>query len=72
MREALMMGLRLSYGISHERWTEKFGSPLADFMSAEKIARLRREGYIANDAHALRATKAGMQRLNGVIQYLID
>jgi putative oxygen-independent coproporphyrinogen III oxidase len=71
MREAVMMGLRLTRGISIESWQRKFGAPLPDFIAPEKTARLQKEGYLANDASALKATAAGMQRLNAVLGYLM-
>ena len=70
MREALMMGLRLSEGIAHNNWLEKFGTPLEGFLPTAKIARLTEEGLIANDAQAFKATQAGRQRLNAVLKYL--
>ena len=69
-REALMMGLRLIKGISHENWQNKFGAPLNAFLLPEKITRLEGEGYIVNTNEALRATQTGLQRLNAVLSYL--
>ena len=71
MREALMMGLRLQTGIFHEKWNKKFTMPLSEFLSAEKLARLSQEGLIAQNDKYLRATQAGLQRLNAVLGYLI-
>ncbi|MDE2029508.1 MAG: coproporphyrinogen III oxidase [Alphaproteobacteria bacterium] len=70
MREALMMGLRLTAGIAHEEWNEKFDMPLVQFLPSEKAARLVGEGYLAQDDTRLRATRAGLQRLNAVLGYL--
>jgi oxygen-independent coproporphyrinogen-3 oxidase len=70
MREALMMGLRLRKGIDLKNWRERFATPLLDFLTADKVARLMREDYIAVDDTALRATSAGLQRLNAVLSYL--
>jgi oxygen-independent coproporphyrinogen-3 oxidase len=70
MREALMMGLRLRTGIDLEEWAQKFPTPLPQFLAAEKLARLQQEKYIALDAKNLRATGAGLQRLNAVLAYL--
>jgi putative oxygen-independent coproporphyrinogen III oxidase len=73
-REALMMGLRLTGGIGHRAWQEKFGTALiaenGAFLPVEKIRRLEQEGYLANNAASLRATPAGLQRLNAVLGYL--
>ncbi|MDE1900422.1 MAG: coproporphyrinogen III oxidase [Alphaproteobacteria bacterium] len=69
MREALMMGLRLTRGIDARSWDEKFSVPLAQFIPSAKRARLRDEGYLF-DGNDLRATRAGLQRLNAVLSFL--
>lgn len=71
-REALLMGLRLTDGISRKAWQDKFGSALSEFIPAGKITRLRDENYIAAATDALRATPAGLQRLNAVLDYLAN
>jgi oxygen-independent coproporphyrinogen-3 oxidase len=71
-REALMMGLRLNAGIAHESWQKKFGASLANFLPPRKITRLMDEGYLTNDADTLKATAAGLQRLNAVLGYLLN
>ncbi|MDR3424321.1 MAG: radical SAM family heme chaperone HemW [Alphaproteobacteria bacterium] len=71
MREALMMGLRLSAGIDLEIWREKFNAPLSRFLAKEKMARLKREGLIVEDEKNLRASPAGRQRLDAVLAYLV-
>ncbi|MBI1272974.1 MAG: coproporphyrinogen III oxidase [Alphaproteobacteria bacterium] len=70
-REALMMGLRLRTGIARAHWRAKFGGDIADTLPARKITKLAEEGLIALDDTALRATPAGLQRLNGVLGYLL-
>jgi putative oxygen-independent coproporphyrinogen III oxidase len=72
-REALMMGLRLAEGIDLGAWREKFGAaPVGDgaIVANEKIRRLEQEGYLAITSQTLKATPAGMQRLNAVLGYL--
>ena len=70
-REALMMGLRLTEGLSHQIWQDKFSQSLTDFLTRAKIERLEREGYLINDRKKLQATMAGLQRLNAVLGYLL-
>ncbi|MGB9152319.1 MAG: radical SAM family heme chaperone HemW [Alphaproteobacteria bacterium] len=70
MREALMMGLRLTEGIDLEKWMKKFATPLPHFLNPERSARLKQEGYIVEDEKTLRATPTGLQRLNAVLGYL--
>jgi len=70
MREALMMGLRLSEGIDLQKWYAKFATLLPNFLPVDRLARLQEEGYITQDSTTLRATRAGLQRLNAVLGYL--
>ncbi len=70
MREALMMGLRLTVGINLENWRKKFPTPLPQFLSADRLARLEKEGLVAQNEKALYATRTGLQRLNAVFKYL--
>lgn len=71
-REALMMNLRLTEGIDLQNWQKKFGISLDSFLSAEKIAKLRRENYLTDNAEKLQASAAGLQRLNAVLGYLLN
>jgi oxygen-independent coproporphyrinogen-3 oxidase len=71
MEEAAMMGLRLADGISFAAWRAKFGAPLLSFLDEAKTARLEQEGLMARDETGLRATRAGLQRLNAILNYLL-
>ncbi len=71
MREALLMGLRLAQGIDFDAWREKFAVPLIPFIPALRIEKLEKEGLMARDGKSLRATKAGLQRLNAVLNFLL-
>jgi putative oxygen-independent coproporphyrinogen III oxidase len=70
MREALMMGLRLTEGIDLNLWREKFQTPLPAFMPSERLDRLERDGLIVRDEKSLRASPAGLQRLDALLTYL--
>jgi len=70
MREALMMGLRLTEGIDLANWQKKFGVPLSQFLPSERLTKLKAENYIIEDKKSLRATRTGLQRLNAVLGYL--
>jgi oxygen-independent coproporphyrinogen-3 oxidase len=61
--ERVLMGLRLREGIPET---------LASTLGHARVEALVGEGYLARDAERLRATPAGMQRLNAVISYLIS
>ncbi|MDD2324557.1 MAG: radical SAM family heme chaperone HemW [Alphaproteobacteria bacterium] len=74
MREALMMGLRLTQGIDVGAWEAKFGAgSLGAFIGQEKAGWLRAEGLLATDnqVSSLRLTREGLQRLNAVLAYLV-
>jgi len=70
-REALMMGLRLTDGIDRAGWTNKFGAPIENFLSAEKIAHLVHENYLVSGSEKFKATASGRQRLNALLDYLV-
>lgn len=69
--ECLMMGLRLKEGIPIARLEEEGAKPFADLIGNAKIKALQGEGLLEMDGQIIRATKAGMQRLNGVLSYLL-
>jgi len=70
MREAVMMNLRLAKGIDLSNWQKKFSTSLPSLIAPEKLARLRDEGYLLLNETTLRATPAGLQRLNSLLSYL--
>ncbi len=69
--ECLMMGLRLEEGVPIARLEDEGGSELSELMDFKKIESLKHEGLIVFNGETLRATKAGLQRLNGVLSYLL-
>lgn len=71
-REALMMGLRLKKGIAFDDWQKKFGSRLLDFIPTDKRDRLEKEGYLTTTGENISATSAGLQRLNAVLDYVLN
>lgn len=70
MREALLMGLRLSTGIDKTAWTEKFDTPLESFLPQTLVQALEQGGFLENSAKFFRATSSGRQRLNAVLERL--
>lgn len=69
--ECLMMGLRLEEGIPVSRLEEEGGQSFDALIDPAKIKALRSEGLLEFDGVTLKATKAGLQRLNGVLAYLL-
>lgn len=69
--EALMMGLRLHEGVPLSRLEREGGAPWPDFIDPKRRQALIDEGLLCDDADKIRATAAGVQRLNGVLRYLL-
>ncbi|TCS64906.1 radical SAM family heme chaperone HemW [Varunaivibrio sulfuroxidans] len=69
--ELVMTGLRLSAGIDRERFERQTGAPILDVFSRSAVNTLIEGGFITLDNRALRATPAGLLRLNGVIATLL-
>jgi oxygen-independent coproporphyrinogen-3 oxidase len=69
--EMTMMGLRLAEGISRARFQEVTGAAIETAFAPERLRRLIDGGFLALDEEGLRATAAGRQRLNAVLQVLL-
>ena len=62
-----MMGLRLADGIDRALFAEIVGRPLEECIDMAKPLLLQEAGLLTSDERGLRATTAGMQRLNAII-----
>jgi putative oxygen-independent coproporphyrinogen III oxidase len=71
VREALMMGLRLAEGVERERFRARTGSELEAALDMRRLPDLVEGGFVRLDAHGLRATAAGRQRLDAVLAALL-
>lgn len=71
IEEALMMGLRLSQGIDRKEFAETAGADPVAALGEGKFAPLVKAGFLEIGKTHLRATPAGRQRLNAVIERLI-
>jgi oxygen-independent coproporphyrinogen-3 oxidase len=69
--EALMMGLRLSEGVERGQFAAVAGADPVEAVGEATLAPLERAGLIERDATHLRATPAGRQRLNALLERLI-
>jgi oxygen-independent coproporphyrinogen-3 oxidase len=69
--EMTMMSLRLADGISRARFREVTGTAIEAAFAPERLRRLIDGGFLVLDADGLRATPAGRQRLNAVLQALL-
>jgi len=71
VEEALMMGLRLSEGIDRAQFASVAGSDPVAALGERKLSPLFEAGFLAVDATHLKATPAGRQRLNAVLERLV-
>jgi len=71
VEEALMMGLRLADGIDRARFASITGHDPVAAVGEARLAPLMAAGLLAFDATHLKATPAGRQRLNAVLERLI-
>jgi oxygen-independent coproporphyrinogen-3 oxidase len=70
VEEMLMMGLRLTEGVSRARLEDTAGRSL-EILFGDKLAPLVEGGFLALDSDRLAATAAGRQRLNAVLSALL-
>jgi oxygen-independent coproporphyrinogen-3 oxidase len=66
-----MMGLRLSEGIGRAAFRRELEADLEDLLEPARLSHLQEAGLVSLDAAGLRATAAGRQRLDGVLDYLL-
>jgi len=71
VEEALMMGLRLSEGIDRAQFADVAGSDPVAAVGERKLRPLVQAGFLEIDATHLKATPAGRQRLNAVLERLV-
>ncbi len=71
VEEALMMGLRLAYGIDRMQFACTTGADPVTSLGEARLDPLVAAGYLEVDATHLKATAAGRQRLNAVLKHLI-
>ena len=71
LTEMMMMGLRLRQGIALQDIESETGETWQDVLPEEKIGKLSDEGLLTLTATHIKPTEAGMQRLNGLLAYLL-
>ncbi|MBN9488149.1 MAG: coproporphyrinogen III oxidase [Alphaproteobacteria bacterium] len=71
VEEALMMGLRLSDGIDRTAFASVAGADPVEALGEARLAPLVDAGFLEIDAARLRATAAGRQRLNALLERLV-
>lgn len=71
LAELLMMGLRLGEGVPRQRIRAETGREIEDQLDPKAIRRLVDGGFLSLDHDRLRATPAGLTRLNSVLAALL-
>ena len=71
LEELLMMGLRLTEGVSRARIRAESGLELQDALDPSALERLADAGFVTLDAGRLRATREGRLRLDAVLAALL-
>ena len=71
VEEAVMMGLRLSEGIDRALFAAVAGCDPVEALGAAKLSPLVDRGFLAIDATHLKATPAGRQRLNALLERMV-
>ena len=70
--ELTMMGLRLEEGIARAAFRREMDAEPEALFEPPRIESLRDAGYIELDDNGLRATPAGLRRLNALLAYLLN
>jgi oxygen-independent coproporphyrinogen-3 oxidase len=70
--EMLLMGLRLAEGVSRARFRRETGGELEAQLDPARLSQLVEAGFLILDAGGLRATAKGRQRLNAVLERLLE
>lgn len=72
LEEALMMGLRLQEGVPVSRLSDEADVDWTTIIPAPRIQAMVSEGMLIADDTRLTATPEGLQRLNGLLSYLLS
>ncbi len=70
--ETLLMGLRLTNGVSRENFIRRTGLEFEDVLDPKRLRPLLVEDYLVLDEKGLRATKKGLLRLNSVLAAMLS
>jgi oxygen-independent coproporphyrinogen-3 oxidase len=71
LAELVMMGLRLTEGVSRTAFRRETGEEPEFLLDEGRLAALREAGYLVIDTEGVRATAAGRQRLTALCGYLL-
>ena len=66
------MGLRLKEGLSQQRFRHLTGQSLFGKFDRDNLQFLEKEGFLEISADYIRATPTGLQRLNAILDRLLN
>ncbi len=72
LTEMVMMGLRLNEGIARKAFQRVLAAAPEEVLAEDRLARLEDEGLIVLDGQGLRASDSGRQRLDALLDYLLN
>ena len=72
VREMLLMGLRLTEGVSEDRFLARTGRTLESAIDADALRQALEEGYVTWFDGKLTATQAGRRRLDALLPYCMN
>jgi oxygen-independent coproporphyrinogen-3 oxidase len=72
LSEMLLLGLRLTEGVSRAAFRREAGAEPEQALGERRLKVLAEAGYLELDRAGLRATAAGRQRLNALLGYLVS
>ncbi len=70
--ECLLMGLRTAEGIKIEKLKQEGGADWMSILNKKKLEELQSSGYISLSTQHFRVSSAGRQRLNRILQDILD
>jgi oxygen-independent coproporphyrinogen-3 oxidase len=70
-REMLLMGLRLSEGVSAARFEARTGMALMEAIEPDVLGQAIEAGYVVQEPDGLRATREGRLRLDALLGALV-
>jgi len=70
--EIVLMGLRLKEGLSQQRFRQLTGQSLFGKFDRDNLQFLEKEGFLEISDDYIRATSTGLQRLNAILDRLLN
>ena len=69
--EVIMLGLRLTEGVSSERFVKRFDVPLDDYLDRDRVEQLVESDHLVTDTEGVRLTPAGLLQVDAITERLL-